>query len=324
MEKLRPIALILCLLILSGCAAAPPARPDDTPSAGAAEQDGTADEAYIQEASSEASPEQTENAPDPETGEAGDGPEAGTAGSAEEAPAPAVVETPAQEPEQAFSRPQLPQPPAPFVEEEAPAGPPAPPESAAPGFWETEAGLYYIQEDGTCLTDGSVGYLAFGPDGCYTSGDADLDAGINSLIAGVCSDLSMDSESRLRLLYNHIRDNYRYLSMEHYEAGSTSWGNSAALTMLSLGKGNCYNFTALFTACARRLGYQAYNVAGHEWSADNDHAWTMIDWPDGVTYLFDVQLEYAYLYMYSNKPQIDMFKVSGGSGSYNGFAYYFP
>ena len=50
----------------------------------------------------------------------------------------------------------------------------------------------------------------------------------------------------------------------------------------------------------------------------------MIDWPDGVAYLFDVQLEYAYLYMYSNKPQIDMFKVSGGSGSYNGFAYYFP
>ena len=98
----------------------------------------------------------------------------------------------------------------------------------------------------------------------------------------------------------------------------------AALTMLTQGKGNCYNFTALFTACARQLGYQAYNVAGQEYSPTNDHAWTMIDWPDGVTYLFDVQLECAYLYLYSNKPVINMFKVSGSDGIYNSFVYYFP
>ena len=208
--------------------------------------------------------------------------------------------------------------------ETAPAQPPVPPEDTAPGLWETEDGLYYVQEDGTCLTEGSVGYLLFGADGRYTSGSADLDAGIDDLIASVCPDLSVDREARLRLLYNYIRDHYRYLSMPHYEAGSTYWANDAALTMITQGKGNCYNFTALFTACARRLGYQAYNIAGHEYSTTNDHAWTMIYWPDGSTYLFDVQLEYAYLYIYSNKPVIDMFKVSGGNGSYNGFAYYFP
>ena len=76
--------------------------------------------------------------------------------------------------------------------------------------------------------------------------------------------------------------------------------------------------------CARQLGYQAYVVAGWESNPENDHAWTMIDWPDGETYLFDAQLEYAYWYMFSGKPQIDMFKASGDGSTYNGFAFYFP
>lgn len=42
------------------------------------------------------------------------------------------------------------------------------------------------------------------------------------------------------------------------------------------------------------------------------------------TYLFDVQLEYAYLYMYEDKPAVDMFKASGSDGVYNGFLYFFP
>ena len=95
-------------------------------------------------------------------------------------------------------------------------------------------------------------------------------------------------------------------------------------TELQNGKSNCYGFTALFACCARRLGYQAQVVAGHEYTADNDHAWVMIDWEDGETYLFDVQLEYAYLYIYNRGP-IDMFKVaSSGGGIYNGKAYFFP
>ena len=71
-------------------------------------------------------------------------------------------------------------------------------------------------------------------------------------------------------------------------------------------------------------GYQAYVVAGWESNPENVHAWTMIDWPDGETYLFDPQLEFAYWYMFSGKPQIDMFKASGDGLLYNGFAYYFP
>ena len=315
MDKLRPIALLLCLALLSGCAAAPDTVPESVPPA--AQTDAEPESAVPAGDTETESPPAEPDAEEPETPETppdgeenADLPETGT-----DAP---PEETPAGESDPPAAPVQEPDSPA------APAEPPVPPASADPGPWETEEGLYYIQEDGTCLTGGTVGYLTFGADGRYTSGDPELDAGIDDLIAAVCPDLTVDSESRLRALYNHIRDNYRYLSMEHYEAGSTDWGNSAALTMLSQGKGNCYNFTALFTACARRLGYQAYNVAGHEYSPDNDHAWTMIDWPDGVTYLFDVQLEWAYLYQYSNRPKIDMFKASGGNGSYNGFAYYFP
>ena len=181
-----------------------------------------------------------------------------------------------------------------------------------------------MEDDGTFRTDGWEGYLYFGEDGRYTTGNEELDTQIQALLATACPDEGADQETRLRAAYDYIRENYRYLSMPHYEAGSTDWAETAALAMLSQGKGNCYCFTALFTYCARQLGYQAYNVAGHEYSNTNDHAWTMIDWPDGETYLFDVQLEYAYLYMYEDKPAVDMFKASGSDGVYNGFLYFFP
>lgn len=256
---------------------------------------------------------------------AGGGTTAAPSGKPEPADPSAAVQTDA--PSASSGQTQTVSPSAPKPEhpsEPAVSAPPTPPDSVSSGIWETADGLYYVQEDGTCLVSSSKGYLTFGSDGRYTSGDVTLDKKINALIANVCPDITADRESRLRLVYNHIRDSYRYLSMNHYETGSTYWGNSAALTLLNQGKGNCYNFTALFTACARRLGYQAYNIAGQEYSATNDHAWTMINWPDGNTYLFDVQLEYAYRYMYTNKPSIDMFKVTGGNGSYNGFAYFFP
>ena len=225
--------------------------------------------------------------------------------------------------------PEAEEPAAPEVEElpleVLPEEPEEPEEPALePGLQLLEDGLYFVEDDGTFRTDGWEGYLYFGEDGRYTTGNEELDTQIQALLATACPDEGADQETRLRAAYDYIRENYRYLSMPHYEAGSTDWAETAALAMLSQGKGNCYCFTALFTYCARQLGYQAYHVAGHEYSETNDHAWTMIDWPDGETYLFDVQLEYAYLYMYEDKPAVDMFKASGSDGVYNGFLYFFP
>ena len=56
---------------------------------------------------------------------------------------------------------------------------------------------------------------------------------------------------------------------------------------------------------------------------DNDHAWTMIE-ENGETRLYDVQLEYAYLYQFG-KGEIDAYAMTDSGGSvYNGFQYYFP
>ena len=184
--------------------------------------------------------------------------------------------------------------------------------------------VYYIGESDTLVVNDTVGFLTFGADGRYTSGNADLDAAVKALLETCVADDLTDTEAALRAAYEYLRDNYRYLSGDFYPAGTTDWAEGCALSFLELGKGNCYCWAATLMYCARQLGYQAYVVGGWESNPSNVHAWTMIDWPDGETYLFDPQLEYAYWYMFSNKPQIDMFKASGDGLMYNGFSYYFP
>ena len=189
--------------------------------------------------------------------------------------------------------------------------------------WDGE--LYYVEDMGFLAKDTAVGYLTFGADGTYTSGNAELDAAVRELIRTCVTEDMTDTETVLRAVYDHMRDNYRYLSGDLYEAGTTDWAEDCAMMFLQRGKGNCYCWAATLMYCARQLGYQAYVVGGWESNPDNVHAWTMIDWPDGETYLFDAELEYAYWYMFKDKPQIDMFKASSDDGLlYNGFAYYFP
>lgn len=184
--------------------------------------------------------------------------------------------------------------------------------------------LYYIDDFDALVKDSAVGHLTFDAEGRYTSGNAELDAAVKALLDTCITADMTDTETMLRAVYDHMRDNYRYLSGPLYDAGTTDWAEASALTFLERGKGNCYCWAATLMYCARQLGYQAYVVGGWESNPSNVHAWTMIDWPDGQTYLFDAQLEYAYLYMFENKPKIDMFKAAGDGLMYNGFAYYFP
>lgn len=194
----------------------------------------------------------------------------------------------------------------------------------APGPLLWEDALYFVQADGSLLANSAEGYLTFGADGRYTSGNEELDAAVAAVYNACLTEEDAEPEQMLRAAYDYLRDNYTYLSMDHYEAGTTDWAEDSALRFFQLGKGNCYCWAAAVSYCARQLGYQAYVVAGWESNSSNDHAWTMIDWPDGNTYLFDAELEYAYWYMFSGKPKIDMFKASGEGSVYNGFAYYFP
>ena len=191
------------------------------------------------------------------------------------------------------------------------------------GLYDDGQALYDVQPDGSLLADGADGYLTFGADGRYTSGSEELDAGIAQLLSDSNPEAPAARETRLSLVYDYIRDHFKYLSMPHYEAGTDDWAQEAAEVFLRQGKGNCYCFAAAFLYCARRLGYQAYVVAGHESTPDNDHAWTMIE-ENGETRLYDVQLEYAYLYQFG-KGEIDAYAMTDSGGSvYNGFRYYFP
>lgn len=193
------------------------------------------------------------------------------------------------------------------------------PERVKPGLSLGEDGLYYIQEDGSRLTGGSVGRLAFGSDGRYTCGDQELDEQVWNLLASMTSGPETAPETRLREIYDYISGpSFGYLGLSHYPAGSEDWVNEAASFILKNGKSNCYGFAALFCLCARQLGYQAYVVAGHEYSTTNEHAWVMIDWEDGQSYLFDPQLDNKF-------PECDTFKESSGDGVvYDGHNYYFP
>ena len=189
------------------------------------------------------------------------------------------------------------------------------------GFFELNGALYDVQPDGSVLQDAQAGVLYFGADGRYTSGNAALDEKVETFLIDNC-DETASREERLKQAFDAIRDNFKYLSMQHYDAGTTDWAEEAALTFLEQGKGNCYCFAGLFLYCARRLGYQATVVAGWESKPTNDHAWVMIE-QDGKSLLYDPQLEYAYLYMFGREP-VDMFAAEGEDGKYRGFQYYFP
>lgn len=189
------------------------------------------------------------------------------------------------------------------------------------GLLELDGALYDVQPDGSVLRDAQDGVLYFGADGRYTSGSAELDEKIETFLNDNCGEAASREEA-LRQSFDAIRDNFRYLSMQHYDAGTTDWAEEATLTFLEQGKGNCYCFAGLFLYCARRLGYQATVVAGWESKPTNDHAWVMIE-QDGRSLLYDPQLEYAYLYMFGRDP-VDMFAAEGENGNYRGFQYYFP
>lgn len=196
----------------------------------------------------------------------------------------------------------------------------------AEGAYLADDTLYFVQEDGSLLVNDTNGYLQFGEDGRYTCGEEELDEKVTEMIrqARQSAGENASAEELLHACYLAFCRDYKYLSMDHYEAGSTGWELDSASVFFENGKGNCYSWASAVMLCARQLGYQAYCVAGWESNPSNDHAWTMIRLPDGSERLLDAELEFAYEFIYQ-KPPIDMFMVQQGEdGLYNGFSYYFP
>lgn len=178
---------------------------------------------------------------------------------------------------------------------------------------ELEGALYCSEWDGSFRTNGNYGYLYFGEDGKYTSGNAELDALVETELAK-CVNASMTPEEKLRAIFNHVRDSFSYLGREHQARGATGWEESYALSMLQTRKGNCYSWASTFLYMVRRTGYDAYAISGGVGTNNRDHAWVMINMDDS-TYMFDTELAWSY------NNSINFYKMTRSSVP---FPYIFP
>ena len=166
-----------------------------------------------------------------------------------------------------------------------------------PGFMNIDGRLLYVQENGTVLRDGKVGELTFAADGRYTSSDAELDAFVSGILAEI---IEKNPEAQridlLRRAFEYSRDSFTYLRRAAYAFGATGWEIEDAKKMFDTSKGNCYNFAASFWALARGLGYEAKCISGTMTKTDQPHSWVEIVMDDGKPYIFDPQMEYAYVH----------------------------
>ena len=122
-------------------------------------------------------------------------------------------------------------------------------------------------------------------------------AGVNSSVSTLNSRVFLGA-------YQQISFEYRVSSEQDHDvlsfkangqelmtaSGETGWQTEYAVEMLSTQRGNCYNYAAVFWALARGLGYDAKAYSGS--ISQQPHGWVEIDF-DGVTYLFDPELEMA-------------------------------
>lgn len=158
-------------------------------------------------------------------------------------------------------------------------------------------GRLYCVENGAFVCSQSRGYLYFDAYGRYTTGNAELDTRLNSIIERLTND-SMTRDQKLRALFNYCRDYYTYLKRPLISKGQSGWEPDYALFFLRNGRGNCYCFSATYCLLCRNLGLPAYCVVGR--ALNSPHGWVEIQL-DGATYLFDTQLEWRYLHDWGMK-----------------------
>lgn len=152
--------------------------------------------------------------------------------------------------------------------------------------------LYYIDSSGRPVTSNTAGSLYFGDDGRYTSGDPEIDEYVHAVLLEIIRP-GMTREEILHAAFNYTRDSFTYLRRHYYNIGDTGWTLEEGRTMFRTGLGNCYCYTSVFYYLARQLGYDGTAVSGVVGHDRSPHSWVEIDF-DGVTYIFDTELEMAY------------------------------
>lgn len=163
-----------------------------------------------------------------------------------------------------------------------------------PGFVMLDGWLYFVLPDGMLLRNGTEGKHYFGPDGRYTCGDKELDAMVADILKTIMEENpELEGLDLLRKVYDHCHQNYKYLRKEAYSLGATGWEIEDAKEMFQTGRGNCYNFAAIFWALAKGLGYDVVPLAGTCTGSDQPHGWVGLYY-EGTRYFVDPEWQYAY------------------------------
>ena len=163
-----------------------------------------------------------------------------------------------------------------------------------PGFRMVDGWLYYVQPDGQLLRNGQLDKLHFGPDGRYTSGDAELDVMVADILKRIMEENpDLEGLDLLRKVYDHCHQDYKYIRKDAYGLGATGWEIEDAKEMFQNGRGNCYNFAAIFWALASGMGYDVQALAGTCTGTDQPHGWVGLTY-EGERYFVDPEWQYAY------------------------------
>ena len=185
---------------------------------------------------------------------------------------------------------------------------PAPSYNPEPGMHRDGGRCYMVDENGLLVTDSTVGTLTFGADGRYTTGDAELDALLDGVLAA-CETDALSDEEALKAVYLYIKANGTYIrrpAEDNLAQGATGWEFEWGKTFLAEGcTGNCYGFAASFGLLARCLGYEAYIVSGQINQYYEDHGFVVIP-EDGTDYIYDVEMEFA---RPERHPDLELFRT---------------
>jgi len=189
----------------------------------------------------------------------------------------------------------------------------------APGFFFINGRLHLIDGEGSPVTNEAVGNLSFNANGEVTSGMPELDALLAQILRENLDQPRYRDITCLKILYDYTVRSFSYQRRNLYESGETGWEAQEAYTMLSTGRGNCYNFAAVFGELARFLGFDAKICSGKIYgfegaTAPTPHAWVDIEINDELR-LFDAELAYVY----RGKSDANFF--NRGQGVRNQFGY---
>ena len=181
--------------------------------------------------------------------------------------------------------------------------------------------MFYVKDDYSLATNEWVGLLYFNSYCVYTSGDSTLDGYVYNVVKSFLYNNALTQVQKLLKAYYYMRGGegkYYDTTVNGVYYGKSPFGYtkvnqlimdqrrynrqgvitdmiSAAKTMFSNGRGMCYQWAGAYLYLARRIGFQAYPVAGRlNGSSGAVHCWDMIYW-DGYWHLSDVEYEWGYL-----------------------------